>query len=147
MKWRNHPNWSKHLKWCNCWCSISDKCYYLPIFRNCYLNHKSGKKDDFTIWWSRHWVTKLERCNYQKPSSRERASQKKVNVLENKVLTLESEHNSLEQYGRRNNIEITGIPDNVPNQILEEKIVNILNKCWCIAKRCWSMSSCRCIKK
>ena len=40
---------------------------------------------------------------------------KKVNVLENKVLTLESEHNSLEQYGRRNNIEITGIPDNVPD--------------------------------
>ena len=34
---------------------------------------------------------------------------KKINVLENKILTLESEHNSLEQYGRRNNIEITGI--------------------------------------
>ena len=32
---------------------------------------------------------------------------KKVNVLENKVLTFESEHDSLEQYGRRNNIEIT----------------------------------------
>ena len=54
---------------------------------------------------------------------------KKVNVLENNVSTIESEHNSLEQYGRRNNIEITGIPDNVPNQILEEKIVDILNKC------------------
>ena len=53
---------------------------------------------------------------------------KKVNVLENKVLTLESEHISLEQYGRRNNIEITGIPDNVPNQILEEKVVDILNE-------------------
>ena len=53
---------------------------------------------------------------------------KKVNVLENKVLTLESEHNSLEQYGRRNNTEITGSPDNVPNQILEEKVVVILNE-------------------
>ena len=53
---------------------------------------------------------------------------KKVNVLENKVLTLESEHNSLEQYGRRNNIEITGIPDNVPDQNLEEKVVDILNE-------------------
>ena len=30
------------------------------------------KKDDFTIWWSRHWATKLERCNYQKPLSREK---------------------------------------------------------------------------
>ena len=32
---------------------------------------------------------------------------KKVNALENKILTLESGHNSLEQYRRRNNIEIT----------------------------------------
>ena len=53
---------------------------------------------------------------------------KKVNVLDNKVLTLESEHKSLEQYARRNNIEITGIPDNVPDQILEEKVVDILNE-------------------
>ena len=53
---------------------------------------------------------------------------KKVNVLENKVLTLEREHNSLEKYGRRNNIEITGIPDNVPDQILQEKVVDILNE-------------------
>ena len=34
---------------------------------------------------------------------------KKVNVLESKILTLESDCNSLEQYGQRNNIEITGI--------------------------------------
>ena len=53
---------------------------------------------------------------------------KKVNVLENKILNLESEHNSLEQYGRRNNIEITGIPDSVPDQNLEEKVVDILNE-------------------
>ena len=53
---------------------------------------------------------------------------KKVNVLENKILTLESEHNSLEQYGRRNNIKITGIPDIVPDQNLEERVVDILNE-------------------
>ena len=53
---------------------------------------------------------------------------KKVNVLENKVLTLESERNLLEQYRRRNNIEITGIPDNVSDQVLEEKVVDILNE-------------------
>ena len=53
---------------------------------------------------------------------------KKVNVLENKILNLESEHNSLEQYGRRNNIKITGIPDSVPDQNLEEKVVDILNE-------------------
>ena len=53
---------------------------------------------------------------------------KKINVFENKILTLESEHNSLEQYGRRNNIKITGISDRAPNQNLEEKAVDILNE-------------------
>ena len=53
---------------------------------------------------------------------------KKVNVLDNKSLALESEHNSLEQYGRRNNIEITGIPDSVPDQNLKTKVVDILNE-------------------
>ena len=52
----------------------------------------------------------------------------KKNVLENKILTLESERNSLEQYGRRNNIEITGIPGSAPDQNLEEKVVDILNE-------------------
>ena len=47
---------------------------------------------------------------------------KKVNVLENKVSTLESEHNLLEQYGWQNNIEITGIPYSVPDQILEKRL-------------------------
>ena len=51
-----------------------------------------------------------------------------VNVLDTKVLTLEGEHNSLDWYGRRNNIKITGIPDNVPNQNLEEKLMNNLNE-------------------
>ena len=53
---------------------------------------------------------------------------KKVNILKNKILTLQSEDNSLEQYGCHNTIEITVIPDNVPNQNLEEKVVDILNE-------------------
>ena len=48
---------------------------------------------------------------------------KNVNVLENKVLTLENEHNSLEQYGLQNNIEI-----NVPDQNLEEKVADTLKE-------------------
>ena len=32
------------------------------------------------------------------------------------------------QYGQRNNIKITGIPDSVSNQNLEEKVVDILNE-------------------
>ena len=51
-----------------------------------------------------------------------------MNVLENKILTLESEHSSLKQYGRRNKIEITGIPDSVLDQNLEEKVLDILNE-------------------
>ena len=71
----------------------------------------------------------------------------KVNVLENKLLTLENEHDSLEQYGHRNNTEITGIPDSVPDQNLEEKLAVLLNEIsidvspkdieachWCIKK-------------
>ena len=56
------------------------------------------------------------------------ASQKKVDALENKILTLQSEHSSLEQYGRPNNIGITGIPDSLPDQNLEEKVVDISNE-------------------
>ena len=53
---------------------------------------------------------------------------KKVNVLKNKILTLKSEHNSPKQYGRSDNIEITGTADSVPHQNLEEKVVDILNE-------------------
>ena len=53
---------------------------------------------------------------------------KKVNVLESKILILESDHKSLKQYGRRNNIEITGISGSFSDQNLEEKVVNILNE-------------------
>ena len=33
----------------------------------------------------------------------------------------------LEQYGRRNNLKIKGIPDSVPQKYLENKVVDILN--------------------
>ena len=48
--------------------------------------------------------------------------------LEKKVISLEENSNSLEQYGRRNNLEITGIPDDVDDQKLEENVTEILNK-------------------
>ena len=47
---------------------------------------------------------------------------KKVTDLESNVISLESDHNSLEQYGRRNNIEISGILDTVLDQNREQKI-------------------------
>ena len=71
---------------------------------------------------------------------------KKVNVLENRILILEREHNSLEQYGRRNNIKITGITDSVPDQNLEEKVVDILNEI-SVNVSPKDIEACRCIEK
>ena len=53
---------------------------------------------------------------------------KKVSDLQKKVYSAEESINSLEQYGRQNNIEITGIPESVEDQKLEETVVEVLNK-------------------
>ena len=45
-----------------------------------------------------------------------------------KVISLEENSNSLEQYGQTNNLEIHGIPDDVFDQNLEEKVIEILDK-------------------
>ena len=45
-----------------------------------------------------------------------------VSYLNKKVVSLEANHNILEQYGRRNNIEIIGIPDTVQDNQLENKL-------------------------
>ena len=52
----------------------------------------------------------------------------RINNLEKKVISLEENSNFLEQYGRRNNLEITGIPDDVDDQNLEEKVIEILDE-------------------
>ena len=49
----------------------------------------------------------------------------KVSNLETKVIPLEINQNKLEQYGRRNNIEVSGIPDSVEDNCLEEKIISV----------------------
>ena len=67
------------------------------------------------------WNLKLSKTFRREPA-------KKLNVLESKTLTLESEHDSLELYVCRSNIEINGIPDSVRHQNLEEKVVGILNE-------------------
>ena len=51
----------------------------------------------------------------------------KCNKLAGKVVSLEKEINSLNQYGRRNNILFTGIPDTVPDDELEETVTSILS--------------------
>ena len=49
----------------------------------------------------------------------------KVSNLETKVIPLEINQNKLEQYGRRNNIEVSGIHDSVEDNCLEEKIMSV----------------------
>ena len=49
----------------------------------------------------------------------------KVSNLESKVTSLEINQNMLEQYGRRNNIEVSGIPDSVEDNCIEEKAISV----------------------
>ena len=49
----------------------------------------------------------------------------KVSNLESKVVSLKINQNMLEQYGRRNNIEVSGILDSVGDNDLEEKVISV----------------------
>ena len=51
----------------------------------------------------------------------------RVSYLNKRIVSLESNHNMFEQYGRRNNIEITDIPDTVQDNELENKVTEILD--------------------
>ena len=51
----------------------------------------------------------------------------RVSYLNKRIVSLEFNHNMLEQYGRRNNIEITGIPDTVQDNELENKVIGIFD--------------------
>ena len=46
--------------------------------------------------------------------------------MENKIIDLEIQNNNVYQYGRKNNVEISGIPQSVSDNQLEEKVVGIL---------------------
>ena len=52
----------------------------------------------------------------------------KVNNLDNKVMSLEKNGNHLEQYGRKNNLQITGISEEVSEENLEEKGIHVLSE-------------------
>ena len=51
----------------------------------------------------------------------------KFQHLENRVKLIESSHDVLEQYGRRNNLVILGIPDSVQDSDLESTVTSILS--------------------
>ena len=48
-----------------------------------------------------------------------------VGNLESKVTSPEINQKKLEQYGRRNNVEVSGIPDPVEDNCLEEKAISM----------------------
>ena len=50
----------------------------------------------------------------------------KCDKLENKVVSLESSINQVEQYGWRNNTAISGIPDDISDNDLESTVFNIM---------------------
>ena len=54
--------------------------------------------------------------------------QQKVQHLEKKLSDIEIAENKLEQYTRRNNIEIQGIPSSVHDNLLEDKVVDIFSQ-------------------
>ena len=64
--------------------------------------------------------------DYKKIKLKER-----INCLEDKVVQLEIKDNSLEQYGKRNNLEIMRIPTNMSDDELEKTAVGILNSIKC----------------
>ena len=47
------------------------------------------------------------------------------NVLENRIVNLEKQLSKNEQYCRRNDVEISGISNQIPGQHLEENVVKI----------------------
>ena len=51
----------------------------------------------------------------------------KCQQLENRVAFIESSHDALEQYGRRNNLVISGIPDSVQDSELESTVTSTLS--------------------
>ena len=44
------------------------------------------------------------------------------------MINVEKEHWQNAQYGRRNNVELSGIPDSVEDSELELKIIEVLEK-------------------
>ena len=61
--------------------------------------------------------------NFQDENAR---LKEKCEKLENRVAILESNHNDLAQYGRRNNVVFSGIPENVPDNNLESTVISVL---------------------
>ena len=52
----------------------------------------------------------------------------KIEKLESHISVFETDFNKQDQYNRCNNLDIQGIPDSVPDDQLEEKVIEIFNQ-------------------
>ena len=52
----------------------------------------------------------------------------KLEKLESRISVLETDLNKQDQYNRRNNLDIQGIPDFVPDDQIEEKVIEIASQ-------------------
>ena len=64
--------------------------------------------------------------NFQDENAR---LKEKCEKLENRVAILESNHNDLVQYGRRNNVVFSGIPENVTDNNLDSIAISSYQSC------------------
>ena len=51
---------------------------------------------------------------------------RRCELLEKRCLKYESHHNALAEYGRQNNIVLSGIPESVSEDVLEESVISVL---------------------
>ena len=66
--------------------------------------------------------------------------------LKERIFNLEKKCAANDQYSRRNNVEIAGIPDSLPDDLLEDKVIEILNYLN-ISLVNWDIEACHRLKK
>ena len=78
-------------------------------------------------------TTELERLQKENKSLKkrvahlERQTEKDMDYVEDRFYDIEKAVANCKQYTRRENFEVSGIPDDVPDEILEEKVLDIVN--------------------
>ena len=94
-------------------------------FRNEYKQNHQSLKDEIILL--KNTVIKNLLDDNKRLRNKIKELEEKQNDNSNLLVEVESQSQSLEQYTRRNNIEIDGIPEEVTNENLEGKVVEILN--------------------
>ena len=70
--------------------------------------------------------TLRETTNTDTSSNELESSKETIANLQHKIIILETTANSVEHYNRRNNIEITGIPENIGDKNLEHSVIEVI---------------------